>query len=215
MRNGDAPDAARLRASLRRTGLDTADHADDPLVQFAHWREEGAGLGDETAVLATVGRRRHPSARCVDVVRVDRGFVFFTNHGSRKGVELALNPRAALCFDWHGIGRQVQAGGEVHQLTEVESDTYFGTMPRPVQLLVWASDQSRPVPGRDAVRDRLQDAEHRFAGQEIPRSRHWGGYRLVPDEMEFWQERADRVPDRFRYRRAGQDQPWEFEWLAP
>lgn len=193
---------------------------EDPMAAFRSWFPL-ASAGRVPAVLATVGTDRSPSARWVDIVRADRGFVFFTNYGSRKGRELAANDRAALCFGAPDEGRQITVRGMVERLEDLDSDAYFGTLPRARQLLVWASDQSRPVAAASEVERRLEAAEDRFSGQEVPRSLHWGGLRLVPDELEFWRMRQNGAQDRVQFRRtqaagevAGQD-AWETTLLAP
>jgi len=212
---GGAGDPATLSPDPRTTGMDRDRFAGDPLIQFRRWQQECESSSATAAVLATADVDCRPSVRWVDVVRVDSGFVFFTNHGSRKGAELSANPQAALCFGWLELGRQVQVRGRIRWLTDLDCDAYYGSLPRPVQLLVWASEQSRPVAGRAEVQAKLASADDRFAGQEIPRPGHWGGYRLIPDEVEFWQERSDRVQDRLRYRRPEPDAPWHIERLAP
>ncbi|GGS61014.1 pyridoxine/pyridoxamine 5'-phosphate oxidase [Planobispora rosea] len=190
--------------------------AADPLRQFLLWEEEWRAADPRmplSAVLATADHHGRPSARWVDVAYVDHGFVYFTNHASRKAADVAVNPVAALCFGWLDRGRQIRAEGPVVRLGEVESDSHFATLPRSLQLLAWSSDQSAEIDDRRVVRERFDLQRARFTGQEIPRPRHWGGYRLVPEEMEFWQRRADEIQDRVRYRR--QDEGWRAVRIAP
>ncbi|WP_336213804.1 pyridoxine/pyridoxamine 5'-phosphate oxidase [Nonomuraea sp. LPB2021202275-12-8] len=186
--------------------------AADPLRQFQLWQEECREMPD-SAVLATADHHGRPSARWVDVAYVDHGFVYFTNHASRKAADVAVNPVAALCFGWLDRGRQVRAEGPVGRLSEVESDAHFATLPRSIQLLAWSSDQRAEIGDRQVVRDRFGAERTRFTGQEIPRPGHWGGYRLTPQEMEFWQRRADEIQDRFRYLR--QADGWRMVRIAP
>ncbi|MEU7991295.1 pyridoxamine 5'-phosphate oxidase [Streptosporangium canum] len=211
-------DLIRLGASYRRDGVDPGKLESDPLAQFRHWHDEWLGTGPaagQAAVLATADIHGRPSARWVDLAYVDHGFVFFTNYGSRKSADLAVNPQAALCFGWLEVGRQVRAEGGVARLTDVESDAFFAGLPRGVQLLSWASDQRRVVGDRDVLQAQLAQAGDRFSGQEVPRPAHWGGYRLTPEEVEFWQRRTDEIQDRFRYRREIVGDGWRSVQIAP
>ncbi|MFI6902179.1 pyridoxal 5'-phosphate synthase [Nonomuraea sp. NPDC050394] len=183
------------------------ENAVDPLREFARWEMPGF------AVLATADHHGRPSARWVDVAYVDHGFVYFTNHASRKAADVAVNPMAALCFALLEKGRQVRVEGLVARLGEVESDAHFASLPRTLQLLAWSSDQRSEIGDRQAVRTRFDDHRARFTGQEVPRPVHWGGYRLTPREMEFWQRRADEIQDRVRYRHASGG--WHVTRLAP
>ncbi|MGP4024141.1 pyridoxamine 5'-phosphate oxidase [Actinomadura sp. 3N407] len=188
----------------------------DPLRQFLRWQDEWRAANaqmPDSAVLATADHHGRPSARWVDVAYVDHGFVYFTNHASRKASDVAVNPVAALCFGWLDKGRQVRAEGPVSRLDEVESDAHFATLPRSIQLLAWSSDQCAEIGDRRVVRERFDAERDRFAGQEVPRPGHWGGYRLTPEEMEFWQRRADEIQDRLRYRRR--EDGWRVVRVAP
>jgi len=210
-------DLAKTRARNRRAGLSPADAEADPMAQFRRWQAEWAATGPYdpvAAVLATVGPDGQPAARLVDVARVDHGFVFLTRYDSRKGLELTVNPRAALCFGWSEADRQVRVEGTAERLDEVTSDGFFGALPRPIQLLARGSDQSGVLDDPARLRDRLGELERRYAGQEVPRCREWGGYRLLPERLEFWQARVDGVPDRLRYRRLAEG-GWELERLTP
>ncbi|MGI8712246.1 MAG: pyridoxamine 5'-phosphate oxidase [Solirubrobacteraceae bacterium] len=190
----------------------------DPLRQFADWFEQAAGAGvpaPEAAALATASTDGVPSVRMVLVKRADEsGFVFYSNYGSRKGLELAANPRAALLFYWESLGRQVRIEGSVEATSPGESAGYVRTRPRGSQLSVLASPQSRPIESRDWLEQRVTELATRHAGAELPLPDAWGGFRLTPDAFEFWQDRADRLHDRLRYAgRAGGH--WEIERLAP
>lgn len=188
----------------------------DPLDEFRAWQAEAAAHepnGARSGTLATVGLDRRPSTRQIDLLTVDHGFVFATHHGSRKGRELAADPHASYCFSWPSRGRQVVIDGTVEHLDDVASDLRFCALPRPVQLLCWASEQSRAIGDLDDVRARLDLARERFDGQEIPRPSHWGALRLVPDEIEFWSEGPMALNERRRFTRA--DRSWSMDLLSP
>jgi pyridoxamine 5'-phosphate oxidase len=159
---------------------------------------------DPTAcVLATADAQGRPSARVVLLKGVDeRGFVFYTSRDSRKGQELATNPRAALCFHWPVLGEQVRVEGAVELVADEESDEYFASRPRESQLAAWASAQSRPISSRDDLMRRYHELEEHHAGRPVPRPPHWGGYRLIPDATEFWHHGAHRLHDRELFTRT-------------
>jgi pyridoxamine 5'-phosphate oxidase len=170
---------------------------------------------DATAMtLATADAAGRPSARMVLLKGIDdRGFVFFTNHESRKARELAENPFAALCLHWPRAAEQLRVEGRVERITDAESDLYFATRPRGSQIGAWASAQSAPLPSREALLDRVREVEARFAGRDVPRPPFWGGYRLVPDRIERWRGQESRLHDRQLFVRDGDG--WRVERLYP
>ena len=201
------------RKALRRRDLDP-----DPMRQFRRWLEEAEAAGvapPHGMTLATTNRQGEPAARVVLLRGVDeRGLVFYSNYRSRKGEELAQNPQAALLFYWPELARQLRVEGRVELLAAAESDRYFAHRPRGHQLGAHASAQSRVIGDRDQLEAAFVAAARRFAGGEVPRPPHWGGYRLVAQMLEFWQEGADRLHDRLRYRRET-EYNWVIERLAP
>jgi pyridoxamine 5'-phosphate oxidase len=198
--------------------LDREDLADDPIEQFERWfaEAEAADIPLANAIaLATADAAGRPSVRHVLLRGVGPdGFTFFTNRGSRKGRQLAENPSAAIVVLWKELDRQVSATGTVTQLEDAASDAYFATRPREAQLGAWASRQSEVLPDRAALEAAVEEAAGRFGDEPVPRPPTWGGYRLAPDALEFWQGRPFRLHDRFRYERdpAG---GWRIDRLAP
>jgi len=190
---------------------------DDPITRFgALFARASAGAPfDPTAMsLGTCGADGQPSVRVVLLHGFDaRGFCFFTNYESRKGSEIAANPRAALTFHWPWLKEQVRIEGTLARLTPEESDAYFATRERGRQVGAWASAQSRPVASREALLEQVAEVEARFAGREVPRPPHWGGYRLDPRTIEFWIDGAHRLHDRFLYVRDGD--AWSVTRLSP
>lgn len=212
------PSLAEIRVEYRRGRL-TQDKLDpDPLVTFAAWFDEARQVKvhePNAMTLATVGPDGHPSARVVLLKGVDaRGFCFFTNYSSRKGDELAVNPWAALVFWWGVLERQVRVEGEVERLTAAESDDYYQSRPKGARLGAWVSAQSQVIPNRQVLETRLAYLEAEYADSDPPRPPYWGGYRVVPTAIEFWQGGTHRLHDRLRYVKTI-DGAWRIERLSP
>ncbi len=205
------------RRTYARGTLDEGAVARDPFAQFRTWLEEAVAaelLEANAMALATVSPDGVPAARVVLLRGYDeRGFAFYTNYESDKARDLAASGRAALLFYWAALERQIRIEGTVAVLEAAESDAYFRTRPRGHRLSAWASPQSRPVPDRAFLEERMRSFERRFEGQDVERPGHWGGYRVIPERFEFWQGRPDRVHDRIEYRRH-QD-GWSVARLGP
>ena len=197
--------------------LDPARVEADPLDQLARWIGEAAGDAawePGAFTLATVDGQGRPDARVVLLRGLDGGGLrFFTNYESAKAAQLAAVPRAAAVFGWPHRHRQVRVRGRVERLSPEESDAYFASRPRGSQLSAWASPQSRPIGSRDDLDSALADAERRFTGRDVERPASWGGYRLVPEEVELWSGRPNRLHDRILYTRDGEG--WRIDRLAP
>jgi pyridoxamine 5'-phosphate oxidase len=214
---------ADLRRDYHRAELTEADVDPDPLRQFDRWLGEAvrAALPEPTAMtLATADTAGRPAARIVLLkARDDEGFVFFTNYDSRKGLELATNPAAALLFHWVELERQVRIEGSVARVAASESEAYFASRPQRSRIGAWASPQSQPIPDRAWLERQFEAAIERFetAGSDVPRPPHWGGFRVAPTLVEFWQGRRSRLHDRICYRReeAPDQAGWRIERLAP
>jgi pyridoxamine 5'-phosphate oxidase len=208
---------AELRKNYSLGSLDEADLDRDPIRQFEKWFAQAikAQLPEPNAMtLATVDSRGHPSARIVLIKGVDpRGFVFFTNYESRKGREIADNPRASLLFHWIELERQVRIEGRVEMTSATESDAYYASRPLESRIGAWASAQSQEIESRAALEAREREIIAQY-GEHPPRPPHWGGYRVVPDTMEFWQGRPSRLHDRMRYTRDGSG-AWRIARLSP
>jgi pyridoxamine 5'-phosphate oxidase len=210
-------DAANLRREYTRSGLDEAGMQPDPMVQFEAWFENvvDAGLHEPNAmILATASDDGRPSARTVLLKGYDgRGFVFYTNYEGRKARDLEANPACALLFYWGELERQVRVEGRASRLPSRESDAYFASRPRGSRLGAWASEQSRPVRDRSVLEERIKALEAEYQDREIPRPPFWGGYRVEPEAIEFWQGRENRLHDRIAYRR--EEGVWRLERLQP
>src|SRR5215212_4107074 len=207
---------ADLRQEYMRAGLSEAQADANPLLQFERWFEDAlrAKLPLPNAMtLATVSSAGAPSARIVLLKGVERGgFVFYTNYLSRKGRELDKSARACLLLLWSDLERQVRIDGVVEKVTPAESDAYYATRPLGARLSAWASAQSEKVDSRKVLETSMEETKRRYA-QSPPRPPHWGGYRVMPQAIEFWQGRADRLHDRLLYRREGDS--WAIERLSP
>jgi pyridoxamine 5'-phosphate oxidase len=207
---------AQLRQEYMRAGLSEQDAGSDPLHLFTVWLEEAvqAGLPLPNAMtLATVSPEGAPDARIVLLKGLESGgFTFYTNYASRKARQLAARPAACLVFQWSQLERQVRIEGAVEKVSAAESDAYFASRPLGARLSAWASPQSAAVASRQVLENSMQEAKKRY-GDAPPRPPEWGGYRVMPQRLEFWQGRADRLHDRLLYTRAAAG--WKIERLAP
>ncbi|WP_299535738.1 pyridoxamine 5'-phosphate oxidase [uncultured Streptomyces sp.] len=215
-----------MREQYRSEAFDERDLAADPMEQFARWfRQVAAGgmLHEPNAmVVSTATPEGRPSSRTVLLKQYDgRGFVFFTNYGSRKGQELAANPYVSLLFPWHPLARQVIVTGAAERVGRDETVAYFRTRPHGSQLGAWASDQSAVIASREELNARYEELATRYPeGEKVPAPPHWGGFRVVPETVEFWQGHENRLHDRLRYVRDGaagtaDDAGWRVERLCP
>ena len=213
-------DLAALRQEYETTPLEVADLAPEPIAQIERWlaRWLEVAPNEPTAmVLATADAQGAPTARNVLLRGLDeRGLTFFTDYGSKKGQDLAANPRATLLFSWVPLLRQIHVVGRVDRVAPLESDAYWASRPRGSQLAAWASAQSSVLPDRATLEASYAAASARFDGSDIPRPPTWGGFRLVPATVELWQGRPNRLHDRLRYQRpAGLSATWEIVRLSP
>lgn len=213
-------DVQALRQAYGSAGLSEKDLAADPWLQFERWLatalEEGV-VEPNAMVVATASADGRPSARTVLLKGYDeRGFVFFTNLGSRKGQEIADNPRVSLVFPWYLLERQVLVVGDVQDVSREETESYWRSRPYGSRLGSWASPQSQVVGSREDLDNRWKEAQARFPDADsVPLPAGWGGLRVIPQTVEFWQGRRDRLHDRLRFTRESADQPWRVERLAP
>lgn len=208
---------ADIRRDYEGGQLDEAQVTEDPMPLFEEWLTlalDSEGLDGNAMTLATVDSQGLPHARVVLLKGVDeQGFVFYTNYHSHKGSELTNVPHASLVFWWPSLSRQVRVEGRVEQVSDEESDSYFASRPRASQLGAWIATQSVVIPDRTWIEERQSRFEQAYEGQEIPRPVHWGGYRVLPEMIEFWQGQPSRLHDRIRYERRDGD--WHHFRLAP
>lgn len=218
----DAPDLEKALHQHTDYGverLEEADVARDPITQFTAWLAEAAErkvYEPNAMVLGTIDPDGTPSIRTVLLRGVDeRGFDFYTDRASRKGRALLANPKVAAVFPWYALHRQVTVVGEAHPVEREASEAYFANRPRGAQIAAWSSDQSQPIASREALEQKVHDTERRFAGVDVvPRPERWGGFRVVPHRIEFWQGRTSRLHDRLVYR-AVAGGGWELERIQP
>ena len=207
------------RKSYERDALDEHGIDRDPFQQFTIWYDEAVAAGlpePEAMTLSTATLEGQPSARIVLLRGYDeRGFCFFSNYSSQKGQELAANPYAAVTFHWVELERQVRIAGRVEKVTEAESDAYFQSRPSQSRIGAWSSPQSNVISSRDALEELFEKYQEQYLDETaIPRPEHWGGYRVIPERIEFWQGRPNRLHDRLRFIRIDQG-PWTLQRLAP
>lgn len=215
---GTGVKVADMRRDYKLASLERTDLADDPLQQFAHWFKDAtqADVQDPTAmILATAGRDGRPAARTVLLKGFDaEGFVFFTNYQSRKGRHLAENPHASLLFSWTSLERQIEIRGTVTRVTAAETEEYFYTRPIGSQVGAWASAQSTILESRTSLENKAKELMGKYRGQTVPVPPFWGGFRVRPETIEFWQGRPSRLHDRFRYSLEA-DGTWRINRLSP
>lgn len=208
---------SNLRSEYTLNGLDTADVLPDPIAQFKVWFNAalGAAVPEPNAMhVSTVSKDGRPDGRIVLLKDVsDAGFVFYTNYESRKGRELTDHPFATLTFFYPELERQIRIEGRAERVSDAESDDYFSSRPRGSQIGAWVSHQSTVIDSREILENRQRELIAQFDGQPIPRPPYWGGFRVVPDLVEFWQGRPSRLHDRVRYRKEGEN--WLIERLSP
>ncbi|MGH7496096.1 MAG: pyridoxamine 5'-phosphate oxidase [bacterium] len=211
-------DIAQMRKEYLQRALLENEVDLDPIVQFQKWFADAVAANlpePEAMTLATCTTAGKPSARIVLLKGCDQqGFIFFTNYNSRKGHELSQNAFAALVFWWVALERQIRIEGRVEEISAEESDRYFRTRPRGSQLGAWVSQQSQVAEGREIIEARLRELEKEFDNREVPRPPHWGGFRLIPEAIEFWQGRPNRLHDRLRYHK-GENGEWTIKRLWP
>ena len=207
------------RVQYETAGLDRADLDSDPIVQWHAWYEQAASAGvaePNAMTVATVDQHSAPDSRVVLARAVDaRGFVFYTNYDSAKSQQILVNPVASAVFAWLDLHRQVRVRGTVQRIAETESDEYFASRPRESQIGAWASPQSQPIADRTIIETRMVEFRAKFENQDVPRPASWGGWRLTPNVIEFWQGRPSRLHDRFNYTLDAATNQWQIQRLAP
>lgn len=210
-------DIGDMRRDFESEGLDREQLDDDPVKQFQQWFEDArtAGILEPNAMsLATTGRSGMPDIRTVLLKYFDNhGFVFYTNYTSRKAQEMTENPQAALLFPWLGLNRQIRIQGSVEKVSKAESLRYFASRPRGSQIGAWVSEQSRAITSRGLLEQKVAEMKQKFSSGEVPLPGFWGGYRVVPERIEFWQGRPSRLHDRFEYVREADG--WNIQRLQP
>lgn len=209
---------AEIRKEYSLQSLELDQVSADPFSQFSHWLKDAMQaevLEVNAMCLATLGKDGFPNSRIVLLKELDEGFVFFTNYESAKGKELEANPKASLTFFWPEIERQVRVIGTVHKISEEESDAYFLSRPYGSQLGAWASPQSQEISSRAVIENNQKAVEKKFTETSMFRPQHWGGFRLVPHRVEFWQGRPSRLHDRICYEKGEGTCPWNLTRLAP
>ena len=210
------PDVAELRRNYTRDGLSRVDLDPDPVAQFRRWFTQAveAQIVEPNAMVLGTTDGKRPSARSVLLKAYDeRGFVFFTNYESRKAKEIAANAHVSLLFPWYPLERQVSILGRAERISTAESLAYFVSRPHGSRLGAWVSQQSSVINSRQLLEMKLEEIKQKFADGEVPLPSFWGGFRVVPSEIEFWQGRENRLHDRFRYALSGSD--WAIERLSP
>lgn len=210
------PDVAELRRNYTRDGLRRSDLDPDPVAQFRRWFTQAvdAQIVEPNAMVLGTTDGNRPSARSVLLKAYDeRGFAFFTNYESRKAQEITANPHVSLLFPWYPLERQVSILGQAERISTAESLAYFASRPHGSRLGAWVSQQSSVINSRKLLEMKLEEIKRKFADGEVPLPSFWGGFRVVPSEIEFWQGRENRLHDRFRYSRSGDN--WAVERLSP
>ncbi len=208
---------ATLRENYTKGSLDVQDVANTPIEQFQEWFDEAVAsqlLEPNALLLSTVSNENKPSTRVVLLKGLDNGFLFYTNYLSRKGTELAENPNACITFFWAEIERQVRIEGLIEKVSDEDSDAYFHSRPRGSQIGAWVSNQSMVIEHREILEEREKHLIEKFGNEPIPRPPHWGGYRLVPNYIEFWQGRPSRLHDRIAYTLL-ENGDWKIDRLSP
>ena len=209
-------DLTNLRAEFRENGLNRSELDNDPLKQFSLWFSQAIRLGisEPTAMSLATADEKEIGIRTVLLKHFDdKGFVFFTNYGSKKSEQIQVNPQAALLFPWLELERQVKIFGNVEKITTLESIKYFASRPKDSQLGAWASNQSATISSRSLLISQFESMKNKFSKGEVPLPDFWGGYRVIPDSIEFWQGRESRLHDRFIYQRSDKD--WSISRLSP